>query len=67
MTEWQPIETAPKDGTRILICNNPKKNLCFKMHVASFNKLENEWIASAPQILKHVTHWMPLPLPPRKP
>lgn len=60
--DWQPISTAPKDGTPVLIWVD-------KMAVtASFDEDELEWFngnwglgfAEAEQ----PTHWMPLPQPP---
>jgi hypothetical protein len=54
MSEWQPIETAPKDGTDILGCW-VRSNV---MGVVSYFDgiwLENDEKVSAP------SHWMPLP------
>jgi hypothetical protein len=76
MSEWQPIDTAPKDGTPILAygpeyCGN--KNITAVL----------EWYAFTPRIgggmwnavgasgyececdLQEPTHWMPLPEPPK--
>lgn len=81
MSEWQPIETAPKDGTTILIYGG-----------TYFHDNDGSWNADDSQ-LKHVTtayfrrdgwcmgfgesyndeiwakptHWMPLPTPPTQP
>ena len=56
LTQWQPIDTAPKDGTLVLICEYG----C--VYVAIFNKegfcYNDEHIGFNP------THWMPLPKPP---
>jgi len=86
MTEWQPIETAPKDGSEILI-------LAHKMAIqarycpgewsedtplgpaeysgavwCAFDDAEQFEIEEYPDGSAHhwpVTHWMPLPAPPK--
>jgi len=65
MTEWQTIDSAPKDGTEILVFNSLYK----EMFVALWH--DESWqyavgIDSKPIILttRETTHWMPLPEPP---
>ena len=69
--EWQPISTAPKDGTSILI---------FERHVGTARLTElsrgivrvSRWrddtIPSGWAGAEHApSHWLPLPLPPDQP
>lgn len=67
MTAWQPIATAPKDGTRILLW------LCFRyrnqeprVEIAKWHQPANKMVAGfwATPIRGEPTHWMPLPEPP---
>lgn len=57
--EWQPIDTAPKDGTFVLITDGET------IEVA--RTLGSGWIASDGADFdygrwdEHLTHWMPLP------
>lgn len=68
---WMPIESAPKDGTRILIWieHEPKLgHLPEYSHAAigawtNHNKGGWTWMG----ILGNVTHWQPLPSPPVAP
>lgn len=59
---WQPIETAPKDGTNI-IANVPG----FGMGKMVLFWMDSRWRESAQMLGLKVepTHWMPLPQPPR--
>lgn len=58
-SDWQLIETAPQDGTEVLVIGtlhnmltpNPRR------HVACFRR--GWW--SGRDTISHVTHWMPLP------
>lgn len=65
---WQPIETAPKDGTEILACTEgfPESHRivhwysdagCWWDHDGLFDYPDDPWL----------THWMPLPEPPPLP
>ena len=59
MSEWQPIETAPKDGTRFLAFD-PRRDLAPCLIVHYWHRFwmcddERSWCP---------THWQHLPLPP---
>ena len=66
-SEWQPIETAPKDGSEILgWCHGLGRHIvswgCQPQH-----NPRHFWISSTCNInhIDQPTHWMPLPAPPR--
>jgi hypothetical protein len=61
-TLWQPIETAPKDGTCILISNG-KDGIFSGMYVGYWYQ-EGGWKFSIKNRIPDATHWMPLPAPP---
>ena len=67
MTEWQPMETAPRDGTHVLVYS--ESHGIQKSHYDDFFKrwmiyqtaeYDNEFGE-----LEGVTHWQPLPEPPK--
>jgi uncharacterized protein DUF551 len=71
MIDWQPIETAPRDGTNIMLyyplkeVNESWEGIVF----CYWNKWENNWVWSgrARRTFSRgfqPTHWMPLPEPP---
>ena len=66
--EWQPIKTAPKDGTDILVMTGET------MHVVRWINIHGDFDYWAVDDNKHgpftlrgkaPTHWMPLPEPPK--
>ena len=67
---WQPIETAPKDGTNILLCKAPFTALVGRfdddLGWVDFDEdedaLREVWIEEGTEY--EPTHWMPLPSPP---
>lgn len=62
--QWQPISTAPRDGTEILIYATignvlPRNNV---MSVGRYDR--GWWNNSRPSAtLENATHWMPIPSP----
>ncbi len=63
MTEWQPIETAPKDGTRVLLWRRAIRDQPTPIMADGF-WCETCWVW--PYILSEPTHWQPLPAPPER-
>ena len=68
LSEWQPIETAPKDGTDILVMTGET------MHVVRWINIHGDFDYWAVDDNKHgpftlrgkaPTNWMPLPEPPK--
>lgn len=62
MSEWQPIETAPKDEW-ILVFGTHTRSLC---PVLTVRWDGDEWQSGDDGYRPYVvpTHWMPLPEPP---
>lgn len=73
MSEWQPIVTARKDGTKMLLYW-PAENLIsigwfkynHRTNLSYFSDTEemDDYDLAEPE--NHPTHWMPLPDPPAK-
>lgn len=59
---WQPIETAPKDGTLVLVADDDGPE--WSMPAQWCRSL---WVNTARGIVPDPTHWMPIPSPPEKP
>ncbi len=69
--QWQPIETAPKDGTAILACYAPHYEtngflpVAVRWRAYHPNARGNEeWRDSSGAKVRAITHWQPLPAPP---
>jgi hypothetical protein len=61
MSEWQPIETAPRDGeTNVLTY----RGAGLQAVAIYFPHRDSDWCCSDGVHLLDVTHWMPLPPPP---
>ena len=59
---WQPIETAPKDWSDILIWS--QDGIC----VGFWDESLEDWVSDlrkGQQWVYGATHWMPLPAPPK--
>jgi hypothetical protein len=75
MNEWQPIETAPKDGTYVLTVVAGYVPCVYRWHeyngVAKFGPdaedfaEEDHFIKMWDEVLYSPTHWMPLPEAPK--
>ena len=55
---WQPIETAPKDGTTIIVYE-PGLYQTAAWTGGGWTNASDSWLGD-------VTHWMPLPKPPKE-
>jgi len=75
LSQWEPIETAPKDGTAILVLVYGSKNAVVRFidgywsvyHLETESRFMN-WLRGPKDWLvlsKEPTHWMPLPEPPK--
>lgn len=58
---WQPIDTAPHDGTALLLFHPEWDTLLVGLHYAE----TAGWQSSCGDLLDEPTHWMPLPPPPQ--
>jgi hypothetical protein len=62
--EWQPISTAPKDGTSILIFEAQVGT----SGVVRVSRWRDDTISSGWAGAENApSHWLPLPLPPQRP
>jgi hypothetical protein len=59
---WRPIETAPKDGTVVLVFAAARDGLSAFQCTAAYHE-DAGWCVDE---LREATHWMPLPPPPEK-
>lgn len=60
---WQPIETAPKDRTKV-VAYRPRPDIsCYD--VAAHDPEQEWWEDQYGDIVADFTHWMPLPEPPK--
>jgi hypothetical protein len=55
--DWLPIETAPRDGTKILVCRAGAP----WVEIAKFRPKPRDWKTGGGWCVP--THWMPLPTP----
>ncbi len=71
---WQPIETAPKDGSWLFVCEVSNPDIVGDYYAAAWvrtpyegNPHDGYWIANCGQFVTETpspTHWQPLPAPP---
>jgi hypothetical protein len=63
---WQPIETAPKDGTRLLLCHATSAMHANALPVLTghWSLLSDCWFSTITDDRVNPTHWMPLPAAP---
>ena len=57
--QWLPIDSAPRDGSCILGYGP------YGVEISYYNKQRIEWESHCGTRLLELTHWMPLPEPPK--
>ena len=67
MSEWKPIETAPKGVSVLLYCNKYIPIYCGKQRYGNYGEPQQEefeWRCDSSGRFATPTHWMPLPAAP---
>jgi len=65
--QWMPIETAPTDGTWMIIyLETVGRSIC-AYYSPSSGKLVDTWCGRIDKRCYKPTHWQPLPAPPNPP
>jgi hypothetical protein len=59
MSDWQPIETAPRDGTEVLVFTREIGQMVVFFDAGLWREKAN-WLG----LKNPPTYWMPLPKPP---
>lgn len=69
MSEWKTIETAPKDGTHVLISTDVGSvgEAFLEEDDKRWYWAGHHWTDAADGSIDSVTHWQPLPEPPAQP
>lgn len=66
---WQPIETAPKDGTHVIFATAYDGKIVHSVHSGAwgpaYDRGPNAWVEDYDYKICEPTHWMPLPQPPQ--
>lgn len=66
MTNWQPIETAPQDGSCVIVYAAPYYDLPGFVTAARYHP-DFGWCVGELRIATHwMSHWMPFPDPPKE-
>ena len=60
VSSWRPIETAPTDGTSVLVYEKGTIYMCW------YNIARNQWRDDRGVPIFAATHWMAVPEPPVK-
>jgi len=58
MSEWQPIETAPKDGSEILVCKAYQDEV---VELVGWNPILQAWLDRNAEPYRGATHWIAIP------
>lgn len=58
---WQPIETAPRDGTRVLLWGWTMASGEASSCIVARMEFDNTWRSHAQHVVRDASHWMPLP------
>jgi hypothetical protein len=63
MSEWQPIETAPRDGTEIDLWASGRRWADCHWHLGEWLRWQSDSVDEEPthKRIAFPTHWMPLP------
>lgn len=67
MSEWQPIERAPRDGSELLLTDGERVAVWPAPTPGTLFYLPGSKDAPGTMYNFHPTHWMPLPDPPLQP
>jgi hypothetical protein len=59
--DWQPMETAPKDGSLVMLFQDGQINVAYWR---TDSKVGPVWCTPDSHAMYKPTYWMPLPLPP---
>ena len=76
MSDWKPIESAPKDGTQVLITGGTAEVCDYQatfvgaVGIAFWDVTRDHWHGNEANAhdefyVHKPTHWMPLPEPPK--
>lgn len=68
-TDWQPIETAPKDKPILIYIPEDEWYIKHHIYAAMWGDMDNAWMSTSCADRYYgtrlATHWMPLPEPPQ--